>query len=360
MSAYLIMNPTRTGVVSNYRMAATNWWADMHIYGDSTGGFLYFPQFILFFTPFNMIRPEIFGEIIWRAFGFGLFSWALWRLATIHQPNGRLGTAAPTFLTILFLAVPASLAALNNGQTNLPLSASLVLAVLAIRSRQWGWAAFLLSLAVILKPIALAPWLLAFAVFPAIRKPLLLGLVPLLLLGFLHHDLHYATDRWVKCLQKIVRSYTPENLRVSDLFGMLEKAGFPALPWVKSTTRALACLGALAWVWQAFQKGGLGVGSWTLWVASSLVLTVFNPRVETNSYVLISPLLACAAVGYLQDDAGRRWMGWILVAACFGLMCDGMGLWIYKATDVWLKPLIVLLVSPLLFRAPEAWRVEIR
>jgi hypothetical protein len=46
----------------------------------------------------------------------------------------------------------------------------------------------------------------------------------------------------------------------------------------------------------------------------------------------------------------------VLAAACVGLMCDGMGLWIYKATDVWFKPLIVLLVSPLLIRMPEGWK----
>ena len=279
------------------------------------------------------------------------------------MPSGwplRLGVTDPTLFWIVLLSVPASLASLNNGQSNLPLSASLVLAVFAIRSEQWGWAALLLSLAVILKPIALAPWLLAFAVFPAMRKPLLLGLLPVLLLGFLHHDLHYATDRWVKCLQKIVRSYTPENLRVSDLFGMLEKAGILVVPWVKSFTRAVACLGALSWVWRSYRRQGLAVGSWALWAGSALVLTVFNPRVETNSYVLISPLLAFAALGYFREGDGGKWKGWILAGACLGLMCDGMGLWIYKVTDVWFKPLIVILVSPLLFRVPEAWKSEAR
>jgi hypothetical protein len=46
----------------------------------------------------------------------------------------------------------------------------------------------------------------------------------------------------------------------------------------------------------------------------------------------------------------------VLASACIGLMCDGMGKPIYLATDVWFKPLIVLLVSPLLFRVPEAWK----
>ena len=91
-----------------------------------------------------------------------------------------------------------------------------------------------------------------------------------------------------------------------------------------------------------------------------MVFTIFNPRAETNSYVLISPLLAFAAIGYWREVEGDRWKGWVLAAACLGLMCDGMGKPIYLATDVWFKPLIVLLASPLLFRVPESWKAEIR
>ena len=360
MSIYLLLNPARTGVVSNYRVAATHWWHGQPVYGMGTGGFLYFPQFIVFFTPFNMIRPEILGEILWRAFGFGLFGWAMWKLAKIHHPIGRLGTTAPTFLSIVLLAVPASLASLNNGQTNLPLSACLIFAVLSVRSEKWIWASLWLWLAVILKPIALAPWLLGLASFPKIRKPLLLGIVPFLLMGLAHPDFHYASERWVECLEKILRSYTPENLRVSDLFGMLEKAGVPKVPLINSVTRALACLGALAWVWHSFCRKGFSGGSWALWVATALVFTIFNPRVETNSYVLISPLLAIAAISYGREVKGGKLPATMLALACIGLMCDGMGKLIYLATDVWLKPLIVIVVSPLLFRVPESWRVGIR
>ena len=359
MSVYLLLNPTRTGVVPNYRMAATNWWIGQPIYGGGTHGFLYFPQFIIFFTPFNLIRPEILGEILWRAFGFGLFGWSLWQLAGIsNRQHTRMRAADPTRLWIVLLAVPAALASLSNGQTNLPLSACLVLAVLAVRGERWIWGAFWLWLAVVLKPIALAPWFLAFAAFPPIRKPLALGLVPFLAMGLANPDFHYALERWIRCLNKIFHSYTPENLRVSDLFGMLEKAGAPNLFPVNSLTRALACLLALVYVTGTRWRRGDVSAAWSLWVATALVFTVFNPRAETNSYVLISPLLAYSAIGSWRDGKGEKLSAGMLVLACICLMCDGMGLWIYKATDVWLKPLIVILVSPFLFRVPEAWKGE--
>ena len=356
MSVYLLLNPTRTGVVPNYRMAATNWWECWKIYGYGTHGFLYFPQFIILFTPFNLIRPHVLGEIIWRLAGFSLFVGILLRLRGLMV--GRVSRPDLVFFILTLLAVPASLASINNGQTNLPLSACLVLSALALREEQWWPAALFLTVCVILKPIALAPWGLAFAAFPRMRKPLFLCLLVFGLIGFIHLNPHYAWDRWQACLAKIFRSYRPENLRVSDLFGMLDKAGISVPIILESVVRAGACLSALAYVCWKYLRGGSLSASWALWVVTVLVFTVFNPRAETNSYVLASPLLAFLAVDHLLRPGGNRLAGWILAGACLGLMCDGMGRTIYRATDVWLKPFLVILVSPLLFRMPEGWRVK--
>ena len=361
MSLYLIFNPTRTGVVPNYRFAATHWWDSTSMYPGGTHGFLYAPPFAVLFSALNFLRPEVLGEILWRALGFGLFVWGLWGLAgLLSRQHSRMGRSDPTFLWIVLLAVPASLASLNNGQTNLPLSACLVLAVFALRKEKWNLATLLLSLSLVLKPIALAPWLLAFAVIPAMRRPLLLGIPGLVLLGFLHPNPSYAWGQWVEFFVKLSHSYTPENLRVSDIFGAVEKAGVQIPPVLEKGIRASPCLGALIWVWRSYRCQGLTAASWALWVSTALVFTVFNPRAETNSYVLISPVLAFAAISYSRERAGDRWKGFVLAAACVGLMCDGMGKPIYLATDVWFKPLIVLLVSPLLFRMPESWKFEVR
>lgn len=356
MSIYLILNPTRTGVVPNYHFAAHQWWGGSSMYPGGTHGFLYAPPFAILFTPLTLVQPEIVGEILWRGLGFGLFAWGLWKLGSLISPSGRLGITAPAFVGIVLLAVPASLAALNNGQTNLPLSACLVLAALALRGQKWKSAAWWLCLALVLKPIALAPWLLTFAVLPAMRIPLAGGLLGVAFVGFLHPDPSYASAQWIEFFQKLLVSYTPENLRVSDIFGGIGKAGFKIHPSLEKGLRGGACLGALAWVWHAHRRQGMAGASWAIWVATALVFTVFNPRAETNSYVLVSPLLAYAALSAWQQVEEGKWKALVLATACMGLMCDGMGLWIYQATDLWFKPLLVLLVSPLLWRMPESWK----
>ena len=357
MSLYLILHPTRTGVVPNYRFASSHWWLGESMYPGGTHGFLYAPTFAVLFTPFHLIQPAVLGEIVWRLFGFGLFAWGLWRLAAIFSAKSRDPHQSNAIFTLLvLLAVPASLASINNGQTNLALSASLVLLCVSIRDEKWNFAAACLTLALVLKPISVAPWLLAFAVFAPIRIPLLGGLVAVAILGLIHPDPAYALGQWIEFWGKLTHSYTPENLRVSDLFGLLEKMGFPnPLPF-NSLSRVVASGAALWFVFWKYRRGGSMNGSWGLWVATALIWTIFNPRAETNSYVLISPLLAFTAVSYWTEVEGKRWKGTILAIACIGLMCDGMGKPIYLATDVWFKPLIVLLVSPLLLRMPTSWK----
>jgi hypothetical protein len=357
MSLYLILNPTRTGVVPNYRFASTHWWMEKSMYPGGTHGFLYVPQFAVLFSLIDWIRPLVLGEIVWRSLGFGMFAWSLWKVGNLlSHLQGRLGINAPTFTFLVLLAVPASLASLNNGQTNLSLSAVLVLLCLALRDGRWNLGAALLTTALILKPISVAPWLLVFAVFSRMRIPLLAGMLVMGLVGFVHPSPSYAWSQWVEFWGKLTHSYTPENLRVSDMFGMLEKMGFSNPLAFNSLTRMAAAGAALFFVGWKYRRGGSINGSWGLWVATALIWTVFNPRAETNSYVLISPLLAFTAVSYWTEVKGGRWKGAILSIACIGLMCDGMGKPIYLATDVWFKPLIVLLVSPLLVRMPTSWK----
>jgi len=358
MSLYLILNPTRTGVVPNYRFASTHWWMGQSMYPGGTHGFLYVPQFAVLFSLIDWIQPPVLGEIVWRGLGFGMFAWALWKLGNLlSHPPGWIGITTPTFTCLVLLAVPASLASLNNGQTNLPLSAVLVLLCLALREERWNLGALLLTIALILKPISVAPWLLVFAIFSRMRIPLLVGLLVMGLVGFVHPSPSHAWGQWMEFWGKLTHSYTPENLRVSDMFGMLEKMGFPNPLAFNSLTRVASAVSALIFIFYKYRRGGSMNGSWGLWVATTLIWTIFNPRAETNSYVLISPLLAFTAVSYWTELKGGRWKSAILSIACIGLMCDGMGKPIYLATDVWFKPLIVLLVSPLLLRMPKSWKV---
>lgn len=80
--------------------------------------------------------------------------------------------------------------------------------------------------------------------------------------------------------------------------------------------------------------------------------TVFNPRTETNGYVMLAPAVAVFA-GLLWQVPGEERSFWLLVAIALGLGADNYPF--HRQTDHWLKPLLGLA-----FFAYLAWRTLVR
>lgn len=345
----LVLLPARTGVVHEYRMASIRWWASEPLYGvgPPTHGFLYFPTAAVLFSPFTWL-PALAGGIMWRAVGWVIFSFGLFRLSRL----ALFRLSCPTdkaFRLLVLLAVPAALAALQNGQANLHLGGLFIHCAVDLWMGRYVRSVTLLVIAVALKPIALPLLLLSVAIFPPMRKPLVWLAPAFVLVGIAHPQTGYAIEEWRQCLFNLGRAVRPEQLRVSDLFGMLEKTGMGRLPsGIEMGLRlgaAVAALFIVAWTARRFRRE---VAVWGLWSAGTLFLMLFSPRTETNSYVLFSPVAALAALLQTYSPSGRRWAGACLGGICGGLMCDGMGKTIYLATDVWLKPLLAVASVPLL------------
>lgn len=74
---------------------------------------------------------------------------------------------------------------------------------------------------------------------------------------------------------------------------------------------------------------------------------VFNPRTESNSYVMLAPVIALPAAALLSVWDRPRLAGWLYLLS-FMLICDA---WAYRQTENWLKPLTCFVVWYLLIRA---------
>lgn len=321
-------------VTGEYRAAAEKWWKSESLYTEGTQGFLYFPQAAIAFTPFQMLPPEV-GEPLWRVVGLGLFAAGVWRLSRAGK-----GSAGDIFLPATLLAIPAMLASLENGQSNLHMAALMIHAALALRGEKWWLAAALLGIALVLKPLAMVMILLTAALY---LRPMAwrLGIVLLavLLLPWLHPDPSFVWSQHVACFEKLRASTTPINLRVSDVFGMLGKFGVTVSDTLGFLIRAGAALVFLALGRRATQRFGATGGAVLVGTLAAVYLVLFNPRTETNSYVLVSSYIGVAAAAAIFSE-GRRILGWVLAAIALALACDGYGTAIYRATDVWLKPLV--------------------
>ena len=337
----------------DYLYASRQWWQgrDPYTYNNHSG-FLYFPQAAVLFTPFTWGPPEL-GEILWRAAVFGLYAYALARLARFFLCDGKRPDAG-TFLILSLLAVPSSMASLRNAQFDLPVAALVVLTAAEIAAERWKAAAAWLCLAVALKPLAVVPLLLFGALRGKLIPRLTAGLLIVLALPFLHGNPGFVAHEYVRCCETLCWAARADEPRYSDLAALLSHIGLYPSDGLKLAARVLFALVYLGLGFAAVRRLGRTEAAWAIGALSADYLMLFNPRTETCSYVFLGPFVAGLAILYARQP-GRKWLGCILGVAAVLLACDAVPkingvLDFHLLTDRWLKPLIAVFFLPVLMQ----------
>ena len=333
------VQPDKRTVTPEYRQASEKWWAGKESpYNMSQVGYLYLPQAAILYTPYQML-PKCIGEPLWRWTGLALLAAGLWRVAALIRP----GQQSRLFLGATLLVIPAALSSARNGQVNLPLAGLMLLSILALAGARWNMATLWLLLAVMLKPIALAPALLAAACYVPLRLRLAGGLLLCLGAAYLHPDAAYVTGEYRHFWEKFMLAGQPANQDFSDLFGMLWHWGIHPAPVVISGLRALAAGIALLLslrVMQLFRRQS-GLQALGVMLLASIYLMLFNPRTEENSYVMLAGFVALLAARDVLAGAPRSAL--LLSLFCLALAVENYGHPIFPLTKIWFKPCITAL-----------------
>jgi hypothetical protein len=345
------VQPDRRTVTPEYREASDEWWdSEAEIYTGKSG-FLYLPQAAIFYTPFELLPMRV-GEPLWRLVMLGSLAGALWWGAK------RLGAekAGMLFLFATLLVLPASLASARNGQVNMPLAALYLFAALAIAGRHWWTAAACLALSLGLKPISLAPMLLAGAVFPRLIWPLVVCTAALLALPFAHPDPSYVVGQYREFLWCLTESARPTKHNWCDFAGMLRTFGWTPGQDIQWIVRLIAAFGALGLAWRATRRSDPLRASLSVLLIGAIYLMLFNPRTETNSYVILAAFTALAgAYELVIHQSARRAFAYIGLAIVWG--SENYGWPIFPLTNLWLKALCTLVLlawlAPSIFKARE-------
>lgn len=338
------LRPDKRTVTSEYRQASEKWWAGKESpYNMSQVGYLYLPQEAILYTPFQVL-PKRVGEPLWRWTGLALLAVGLWRVATLIGPDQQ----ERLFLGATLLAIPAALSSARNGQVNLPLTGLMLLSVSSLAARQWNITTLWLLLAVMLKPIALAPALLAATCYPALRLRLAGGLLVCLGAAYLHPDAAYVTGEYGHFWSKLMLAGQPANQDFSDFFGMLWHWGIHPAPMVISGLRALAAVIALLFSLRVMRlfTGQRPLQAFGVMLLASIYLMLFNPRTEENSYVIIAGFVALLAARDVLAGATRSAL--LLSLFCLALAVENYGYPIFPLTKIWFKPFITSLFAVLL------------
>jgi hypothetical protein len=333
------LRPEAHTVTPEYRGAAEKWFRGEDVYTLQTiHGYLYSPSSTLLYWPITLL-PLVPGEILWRLLIVGSLALAVWRLTELVLGK----TNVQWFGLVTLLTIPACFSSARNGQTNMPLAACMVFAVVALADRRWGWAAFWLAVTVWLKPVAMVIVLLGLALYPPLRVRLMVGLLAVMALPWLNLDWHYVWREHVLFLQKMALASAPKEDVFYDLRGMLIQMGFHPQDSILTIIRAAAGGGVLYLAWQASRaqkderRAAFLVGA-----LSAAYLMIFSPRTETNSYVILAPFIAVLAVrkGLLE---GLTTQSVLLGLLAITLGTDSYGSFIFHSTNLWLKVLSALI-----------------
>lgn len=352
IGVFVATHPGQRTVTPTYRIAAGAWFAGRRLYNVSgVGGFMYFPQAALVYAPFAALPHDI-GEVLWRLCGLALFASGIARLAGLIRPDNRAGL----FLMFSLLCLPATVSSARNGQMNLHLAGLMLHATVDLATGVWWRAALSLSSGLVLKPFAAVPILLAAVVYPRTRAWLVGMIAGAAMAPFLLQHPTYVMEQYVACVRRLAVTSVPGTDTWSDLRGLLLRLDLQVSNGWLIPLRLAAAVATLTLAFTTRRHGKAWSAVYIFALAASYLM-LFNPRTESNSYVILVP--AVAALAALAASHRRTVTLWLLVVFAVVLGCENYGRTIHGMTDLWLKPLLTIgftayLVACISTLTPEA------
>ena len=343
-----IARPGMRSVTSVYREASSAWLSGKDMYPQHDGAMNYLPQFAILFSPFAS-APQRVGDTLWRFLQLGVYVSSIRRLAEAAQSGPR-----DLFFPISILALPAALGSAMNGQSNMLLAGAMTHAsVEVIRGRRWAVAAWLI-LGLVAKPIAIVMILLLSISNPVMIPWFLGGMALVAAAPLLFDSWPSVAGQYTSWYRQLLVVAPSQEHRFDDISGLLRTLDVHLPIKVTYHLRLLAA--------------GLTPALWLVWARrlrqpdyafallglSAAYLMLFNPRTESNSYVVLSPAIAVMAARLLLVE-GRR-VGWLLVGLAVALGNASYGDPIWPLTKLWLKPMVALTFMGLLIYEVARWR----
>jgi len=356
IAALVRMHPRRFGAAFQYYLDfAAKLWAEQPIYDPTTlGDVSYWPSSLLLFVPLTSLDSVVAGVIALTIFA------ALLTYGAVALSRALLDERADAVLLagiLLAINIPAAWYHFKQVQLHIPMTAGMMLAAAAIIRGRALSAALWLVLALIAKPLALVMALLTGALIPRTRAVLALGIIAgfALPFAFLHAD--YLIAQYQLYGQKIwaVATAPPAGWIYQADFTTLLKALGIVLPGpVSFATRLIAALGTLFLAWKVQRAGGSKALGLALLLLSGCYITLFGPRNENVSFLVLTPAVAAVALLMLLRNE-RDIRGWLMIAACVVL-----GYVVNLAVDSVVKPTVVAAIyiwAAWQMIVPERWRL---
>lgn len=336
----------RRSVLPAYRLGSERFFAGSPLYDvDIAMGYLYPPGFAALTAPFWSLGVP-FDEVIWRILGFAVLTFALFRQTLALGGEKRLWT----FSVAAFFAIPLCAGAMRNGQTTIILAGACWLMLLAARENRAAPLFVWTIIAAFAKPTAIVVILLVAAMRPRFIPILLLAVAIVFLIPFGFAPPAYVLQQTGDFLTLLTAmSAGVEKVFVAaDFTAPLIQFGFEPSKEGVLAIRLVAALGVLVAVLAIDRRwrGPAAQGTLAIVVIAFFYMTVFNPRVEHNTYALIA--LPFALVFARMIARGRYRVGWALAVVLMMAGMTGVHRSIMNLTEFWFAPVIATILFAVL------------
>ncbi|PLP60743.1 hypothetical protein CYK37_00015 [Mesorhizobium loti] len=318
---------------------------------DSAMGYLYTPAFAALYTPFYMLGSE-FGGLLWRLIGVCCLTAAVLRQANLFDRSNASAIVSLTFA----IAIPMALGAIRNGQSTVLLTAACWFLTLDAFKNNRSSTVIWTYVALIAKPTAIVMVLLVAALRPRMIPFLALAIIFVFATPYAFEHYSYVNDQHVAFFRLLTAMGTGSS-------GTFEAADFTApfaalsasLPVdMAMGVRVVAAGLVLVFSLWFDRRNERHIGAFAVFLLAVFYMTVFNPRVESNTYVMLA-VPAAFAISIIRD-ANPGWsLSTALGTAVFLVGLTGIDRGVHEALDPWFKPLIMTLVTTVLLHS-LSWR----
>jgi hypothetical protein len=320
-----------------YLIAAHHFWHGQQIYVFSNlGDYLYWPVSLLVLGPLPELNPTVAAMIAKTMSAAVLTIACVMFVKTFKSKYAPVGTFT-TAGVLLMINIPAAWYNFKDVQAQIGMTAFMMLAAVAVARRGWLMASFWLFLSIITKPLSLVMLLLCGATQPRMRIGLALALLAALLLPFAFADMHYVAGEyrsWIDKLRQLAAVTPGQWPYQADFATLLDTVGIDLPRWLQTGLRLAAALGTLALVWRVARLKQPLVFAMAVMLFSACYITLFGPRNEFLSFLVLTPPLTALALLLIDRDVHDQ-RGWALVIAALVIGFHGA-----LAVDRALKPFL--------------------
>ena len=328
-----------THVSALYYHVAHNWLNSQNLYSGGIWSFLYFPQSAILYIPYAILPFKV-SEVAWRLTNVILLATCLWKIVNFTPISNR-----NKFCILLTLAgYTVAMGSLREGQMTITIAALLIYSITLLLNNKWWECSILLILAIAIKPISVIYVGTVFILYKPLRLKLIILFVLALILPFICQHPSYALQQYKNFYLVIHNAVigTQGGSNWAQLFSLIYNIFHIKIPNIISyPVRVVA--GALIVIALYAYKKTYNTKFFLLLLLTftGAYLMLFNPRTESNDYIILFPATLWLCFYYFEKTHSK----WLQYSTVFYIILITFNHGISAAIDITntiLRPLATL------------------